>query len=258
MKKLFIGVSGWAYPHWRGIFYPKNLKPKEELKYFSHYFKTVEVNYSFYRLPEPAVYKNWYSQTPGNFLFAVKASRFITHIKRLKDVRKPWSEFLKNASNLKEKLGPILFQFPPNFKATKENIRRLETFLCYSHKTLRNNNTMALLLRLAMEFRNETWRNEKIYEILRKYNTACVIADSPRYPKVEVITADFVYIRMHGGEILYGSNYSKKELKDWAERIKKYLKQKLDVFCYFNNDLEGYALGNAKTLIDFFKIETSL
>ena len=123
--KIFIGTSGWVYSHWEGIFYPKELGLKDKLKYFSKHFKTVEVNYSFYRLPRPTTYQNWYSQTPGDFLFAIKVSRFITHIKRLKGVKDAWKIFIKNTLNLKEKLGPILFQFPPNLKATEENVKRL-------------------------------------------------------------------------------------------------------------------------------------
>ena len=124
MADLFIGTSGWVYSHWERIFYPENLPSKDKLKYYSQHFKTVEINYSFYHLPRPSTYQNWYSQTPDDFLFAVKASRFITHIKRLKGVKDAWKQFLENALNLKEKLGPILFQFPSSFKTTEENLKR--------------------------------------------------------------------------------------------------------------------------------------
>ena len=127
--KFYIGTSGWVYSHWEGIFYPEDLSGKDKLKYFSEHFKTAEVNYSFYHLPKPITYQNWYKQTHKDFIFSVKASRFITHIKRLKEVKDPWKTFLENALNLKEKLGPILFQFPPNFSATEENIKRLQDFL---------------------------------------------------------------------------------------------------------------------------------
>jgi len=237
--KIFIGTSGWVYSHWEGIFYPESLNSKDKLKYFSQHFKTTEVNYSFYHLPKPTTYQNWYSQTPGDFLFALKASRFITHIKRLKGAGGAWKIFIKNALNLKEKLGPILFQFPSNFQATPENIKRLEAFL----KFISNNR-----LRFAFEFRHQSWCQDKTYKILKKYNTAWVIADSPRYPKVEQVTTDFVYLRLHGSKILFSSKYSKKELKDFAQKIKKWLKQNKDVFVYFNNDAYGYAVENAKTL----------
>jgi len=257
-RKLFIGTSGWIYSDWDGIFYPKNLSSKDKLKYFSKYFKTTEINYSFYHLPRPATYQNWYSQTPGDFLFAIKTSRFITHIKRLKGVKEAWKQFIKNALNLKEKLGPILFQFPPSFKATEENIKRLEDFLKLITKGKK------LKLKYAFEFRHKTWFtpldnknlmgcDEKTYKLLRKYKAAWVIADSPHYPKVEEITADFIYVRMHGSKVLFSSKYTKKELSSLAQKIKKWLKQKKDVYVYFNNDACGYAIENAKKLLKLCK-----
>ena len=253
--KLFIGTSGWVYSHWGKIFYPENLTGKDKLKYFSKYFKTTEINYSFYHLPSRETFQKWYQETSADFIFSVKASRFITHIKRLKNVEKPWKIFFKNALNLKEKLGPILFQFPPNFRATEENIKRLEDFL----------ELIRAKLRCAAEFRHDSWCNQKIYNLLKKYNVAWVIAcppigwslkatgrraDSPRYPKAEVVTANFIYIRMHGPKVLFSSKYTRKELQDLAQKIKKWLKNGLDVYCYFNNDAYGYAIENAKELLE--------
>lgn len=239
---IYIGTSGWVYSHWEGIFYPKELSSKDKLKYFSKHFKTAEVNYSFYHLPRPSTYQNWYSQTPKDFLFAIKASRFITHIKRLKGVREAWKTFLKNALELKEKLGPILFQFPPSFKATDKNIKRLENFLKLSKTRLPDK------LCLAFEFRHKSWCDEKIYNLLKKHNAAWVIADSPNYPKAEALTANFVYVRMHGSRALFSSKYTKQELRSLALKIKKWQKKR-EVFVYFNNDAYGFALDNAKTLI---------
>jgi len=241
--KLFIGTSGWVYSHWEGIFYPEDLPGKDKLKYFSQHFKTTEINYSFYHLPRPSTYQNWYLQTPEDFLFSVKASRFITHIKRLKGVKEAWKTFIKNALNLKEKLGPILFQFPSSFKATEENIKRLEDFL----KLITKNK-----LRYAFEFRHQSWCDKKVYDLLKKYKVVWVIADSSSYPKAEVVTANFVYIRMHGSKVLFTSNYTKRELKDLAQKIKKWLKTS-NVYIYFNNDAYGYATENAKELIKFCK-----
>jgi len=250
MAKLFIGTSGWVYGHWRGIFYPENLPSKDKLKYYSQHFKTAEINYSFYHLPRPSTYQNWYSQTPKDFLFAVKTSKFITHVKRLKGVKEAWKQFLENALNLKEKLGPILFQFPSSFQATPENIKRLEEFL----KTLKEDclRFKVYSLKFALEFRHKSWCVERIYKLLKKYNVAWVIADSPRYPRADVVTADFVYIRMHGSKIMFGSKYTKEELKDLSKKIKNWLKNG-DVYCYFNNDFQGYAIENAKELLDFLK-----
>lgn len=264
--KLFIGTSGWVYPHWEKIFYPDGLPKKDKLKYFSQHFQTTEVNYSFYRLPSRAVYQNWYNQTPNGFVFTVKASRFITHIKRLKEVGDSWKIFLENTLELQDKLGPILFQFPPNFAATDENVKRLEKFL-----DLLRGQTFAIgggltsifpNLRFAFEFRHKSWCDEKVYKLLSKYNAAWVIVDSPSFPKAEIITADFVYVRMHaptpkdlvwghGARALFSSKYTNEELKNLAQKIKKWQKAGRDIYCYFNNDAEGYAVKNAKQLLNF-------
>jgi len=219
------------------------LPSKDKLKYFSQHFKTAEINYSFYRLPRPSTYQNWYKQTPEDFLFSLKASRFITHIKRLKEAKEAWETFIENALNLKEKLGPILFQFPSSFRAAEENIKRLENFLKLITKKK---------LQYAFEFRHQSWCDKKIYNLLKKYKVAWIIADSPSYPKAEVATANFIYIRMHGSKVLFTSNYTKKELQDLAQKIKKWLKA-CDVYVYFNNDAMGYALENAKELIKLCK-----
>jgi len=242
-SSLFIGTSGWVYSHWDGIFYPEDLPGKNKLKYFSQHFKTAEINYSFYHLPRSSTYQNWYLQTPEDFLFAVKASRFITHIKRLKGVKEAWKIFIENALNLKERLGPILFQFPPSFRANETEIERLEDFLKLITKKK---------LQYAFEFRHQSWCDKKVHNLLKKYKVAWVIADSPSYPKVEVVTANFVYIRMHGSKVLFSSNYTKKELQDLSQKIKKWLKT-ADVYVYFNNDAMGYALENAKELLKLCK-----
>ena len=234
---LYIGTSGWAYQHWNNIFYPACLPDKDKLKYYSQQFKTTEVNYSFYRLPSPATYENWYQQTPRGFLFSLKASRFVTHIKRLKEVESAWQQFIENASNLKEKLGPILFQFPASFRATKENKTRLQEFLRFAQG--------------AFEFRHESWEDKEIYHLLEKNNSAWVIADSPSYPKKEIITTDFVYLREHGSQVLFASKYSTAELSKLAGKIGKWRATGKDVYVYFNNDAQGHAVVNAQELIKF-------
>lgn len=239
--KIYIGTSGWVYNDWIGIFYPEDVPSKERLRFFSQRFRTAEVNYSFYHLPKPKTYENWYNQTPEKFVFAVKASRFITHIKRLREAKTAWTKFLENALHLKEKLGPILFQFPPSFRATGENVMSLEEFL----KDMDKKN-----IRSAFEFRHESWCEDKVYEILKKNKVAWVIADSPRYPKAEVVTSDFVYIRMHGAEKLFSSKYSVEEIEDLAGKIKIWYSKGLDIYTYFNNDYHGYAIENATELLD--------
>jgi len=250
MKKLYIGTSGWLYQDWEGIFYPTGLSSKDKLKYFAQHFNTAEINYSFYHLPRPSTYQNWYQATPVDFIFAVKVSRFITHIKRLKGIKEAWQQFFQNALFLKEKLGPFLLQFPPSFQATAENIKRLKEFLTTATKPKKQTKAMAINWRLAMEFRHSSWCQSEIYNLLKKYNTAWVIADSPTWPKAEVVTADFVYLRFHGQPILFASPYGRAQLRVWAEKIKKWQKKNLDIYVYFNNDVAGYAIADAKTLLD--------
>lgn len=239
MSKVYIGTSGWSYNHWLENFYPKNLSNKKWLEHYSKNLKTVELNASFYHLPTPQVFTNWYKNTPKNFLFSVKASRFITHVKKLNNCKQPLSKFIKSAKNLKEKLGPILFQLPPSLKA---NEKKLENFL----------KILPRRYIYAIEPRNEDWQRKEILKILKKYKIALCVADSPKFPLFKEITSNFVYIRMHGGKILYGSNYSKKELAKWANKIKKWLKDDFDIFVYFNNDFSGYAVKNARTLKNLF------
>lgn len=235
MPKYHIGTSGWVYYDWVGRFYPEGLPSSQRLKFFSKEFATTEINYSFYHLPRPNTFQNWYQQTPEGFIFAVKVSRFITHIKRLKRVGQAWRKFYKNALHLKEKLGPILFQFPPSFKI---DLKRLEAFLrLHSPKA-----------RYAFEFRHPSWMDERVYKLLKKYNAAWVIADSPRYPKAEVLTADFAYIRMHGSTQLFASKYTKGELEELAGKIKKWGRGLKAVYVYFNNDFQGHAVEDAREL----------
>jgi uncharacterized protein YecE (DUF72 family) len=243
MKKLYIGTSGYVYSHWEGIFYPDDLPKSKKLEYYCQHFKTVELNNTFYRLPSKKVFESWYKRTPKNFVFAVKVSRFITHIKKLKDCKDSWEIFLKRALILKEKLGPLLFQLPPFWK---KDTKRLKGFLQMIHKTYRGQTPVRL--KFAFEFRNETWCDREIYDLLKKYNSAWVVVDSPHWPKVLKVTANFVYVRMHGSKSLFSSNYTKKELKELADWIKKWKKKKLKIFVYFNNDAQGFAVKNAKEL----------
>jgi len=235
----YIGTSGWIYSDWERKFYPRDLPSSEKLKYFSQYFNTTEINYSFYHLPRPQTFQKWYSQTPKAFIFSVKVSRFITHIKRMKGIKNSWERFYKNALFLKDKLGPFLFQFPPSFKKTEDTLGRIRDFLDSMKK---------VSLRIAFEFRNKSWIDKKFYKFLEKYNVAWVISDSSCYPRDIISTADFVYLRFHGPKELFGSSYTLSELKKWSSLLKKYLSQGKDIFCYFNNDFHAYAIFNAKTL----------
>lgn len=241
MSRIFVGTSGYIYPHWEdGVFYPEGWPKSKKLEYYCQHFKTVELNNTFYRLPGEKTFESWYKRTPRNFIFAVKVSRFITHVKKLVNCKEPWKTFLERALGLREKLGPLLFQFPPFLK---KDSKRLKDFIEMVHKNSPKG------LKFAFEFRNETWCNDEIYQTLKNKNCAWVIVDSPHWPKREIVTADFVYIRMHGSKILFGSKYTKRELEGLAKKIKKWLKQNLDVYCYFNNDAQGFAVQNAKELL---------
>jgi uncharacterized protein YecE (DUF72 family) len=256
MGKIFIGTSGWTYDHWNGIFYPKKFSSLKKLRYFSKQFNTVEINYSFYHSPRPLSYLNWYSSVPSDFVFSVKANRLFTHIKKLKNIKTPLKQFIENALFLKEKLGVILFQFPSSFKYTNENFKKLNETILFLDKL---NNEIFLKekklkrkLRFAFEFREKGWFNKFVEDLFKKYKIAFVIADSSLYPKTEIISSDFLYLRFHGPSKLFASKYSEKELKNWAKKIRNWLKNK-DVYVYFNNDFFGYAVFNAKTLKGLLK-----
>lgn len=241
MARLFIGTSGWTYSSWKGTYYPEDLPSRQYLEFYAREFPTTEVNYSFYHLPRPSTYEKWAVQVPDGFVFALKASRFITHIKRLVDVEEPWHTFVENARPLGSHLGPILFQFPPSFRAER---KRLAAFLRGAQQPASKSHPF----RLVFEFRHDSWFTEEIYALLRQYHAALCIADSPRYPREDVITADFTYLRFHGRIQLFASKYSDAELAEEAKKIKRYLRKGLGVFAYFNNDAEGHAVENARTL----------
>ncbi|MEW6162603.1 MAG: DUF72 domain-containing protein [Nitrospirota bacterium] len=236
MANLKIGCSGFLYDHWRENFYPKDLSKSYWLEYYSRHFSTVELNVTFYRLPERETFSKWYSSTPGDFIFSLKGSRFITHVKKLKDCGEPVEAFFSRASLLKEKLGVVLWQFPPTFTM---DLERLKDFL---------DALKPYCMRNTFEFRNRTWIDKKVIELLEKEKAALCMADWPDFLNRLPLTANFVYIRRHGEGGSYATSYSTELLKDDAKRIKAYLRQKRDVFIYFNNDAFGYAPKNAKEL----------
>lgn len=241
MARLFIGTSGWTYSSWKGAFYPDDLPSRRYLEFYARVFGTTEVNYSFYRLPRPSTYEKWAAQVPDDFVFALKASRFITHVKRLVDVEEAWEAFVRNGLALGPHLGPILLQFPPSLRCDR---KALANFLRVAQRPAAKSRP----LRLAFEFRHESWFTEAIYALLRRHRAALCIADSPRYPRRDEATAEFVYIRFHGRTELFASKYTDEELAEEARRIRRYVRDGLDVYAYFNNDASGHAVANAKTL----------
>jgi uncharacterized protein YecE (DUF72 family) len=247
-RELRIGCSGWNYPHWRaGVFYPPRLPPRDWLKYYALHFDTVELNTTFYRLPARAVVARWVSESPPGFICSVKISRYITHIKRLRDVAEHLPLLYERIDPLlrSPKLGPLLWQLPPTFRYDPD---RLEGALEHLHDGRRH----------AFEFRHPSWFREETYSLLRKHRAALVIADRPTVNTFQTheLTADFTFVRFHGGTRGRNGNYSHSELAEWAERLDRWSKQ-ADVFAYFNNDWEGYAIKNATILKKLLDLDQS-
>jgi uncharacterized protein YecE (DUF72 family) len=229
-----IGTSGWVDKHWRGIYYPQDLPQRRWFEHYAAEFDTVEINNSFYRLPSETTFDAWREQAPPDFVYAVKASRFLTHIKRLQDPEEPLALFLERAKHLEKTLGPVLYQLPPRWHL---NLPRFEHFL----KTLSKGVTH------VVEFRDPTWFREEVFELMERHQVAHCIHDMPPLEVPLRATATTVYVRFHGGRTHEG-NYSDTALELWADRIREWEKAKRQVFVYFNNDPQGYAIKNARTL----------
>jgi uncharacterized protein YecE (DUF72 family) len=235
-RKIHIGTSGWSYKHWIGKFYPEKSNSEQQFEFYTEHFDTVEINNSFYKLPPRSVFENWYKHSPKKFLFVVKANRFITHMLKLTKPQEPITRLFNSIDALKEKLGPVLFQLPPKWKV---NAQRFKEFL----------EALPKGQRYVFEFRNETWYNEEIYQLMRDYNCGFCIYELAGHMSPMNITADFVYLRLHGPtENKYQGSYTNEVLKKWAKQCIEWQKQKKDVYIYFDNDQEAYAVYNAITL----------
>ncbi|TMD24973.1 MAG: DUF72 domain-containing protein [Chloroflexi bacterium] len=230
-----IGCSGWSYAHWRGRFYPDKLPAREHFDFYARHFDTVELNNSFYRQPPPERFAAWREQAPVGFLFAVKGSRYVTHIRRLAIEQKSVDMVVEPALRLGEKLGPILFQFQANFHLDLQRLMRFVGMLPAN-------------LRFTLEFRHDSWLVPPVCELLRSRQIALCIPDHPKMPKSFEITSAFTYIRMHLPS--QGLGYGKRALQPWAERTAEWSSRGIDVFIYFNNDMEGHAIKDAQTLKD--------
>jgi uncharacterized protein YecE (DUF72 family) len=276
-----VGVSGWTYAPWRGVFYPKGLKREHELEYAASQFRAIEINGTFYGMQRPDAFAAWADQVPANFVFAVKAPRFITHIRRLRDIEIPLANFIASGLlRLGVHLGPILWQLPPNFHFDPA---RLEPFLgMLPHDTdaaavlgrrhddkLRASAWLEVEakrpMRHAIEIRHESFRCRPFIELLRAHDVALVCADSVAWPRLMDVTSDFVYCRLHGSEELYASGYDNDALDAWARRIKAWAageeapdgdrvgvqtrRRKRDVYVFFDNDMKARAPANATELI---------
>jgi len=280
-----IGISGWTYAPWRGVFYPEDLPHKRELEYASRMVNSIEINGSFYSLQRPSSYKKWYEQTPEGFVFSVKGPRFITHMRRLKEIEQPLANFFASGvMELKEKLGPLLWQFPPNFKFDE---RRFETFfkllprdtsaaaeIAKGHDPWLKGRVMIKTdakrpLHHVVEIRNASFENADFIALLRQQNIGLVFADTAgHWPFAEDVTSDIVYLRLHGAEELYASGYDDKALDWWAKRIEAWhagrepddakhwsdkppkKRRSRSVFVYFDNDVKVRAPFDAMRLAD--------
>ncbi len=232
---IHIGTSGWHYGHWKGPFYPDALSAKEFLVFYSRKFQTVEINNSFYKLPEESTLEAWKETVPPGFIFAAKASRYITHMKKLKEPRQSLATFLDRIAVLGDKLGPILFQLPPRWSCNPERLRH---FLA----------ALPGRFRFAFEFRDPSWINDQTCQALAEHGAAFCIFEIAGYLSPKEVTADFVYIRLHGPGGAYEGSYDTPTLAGWAGAIRSWAAQGKEVFCYFDNDQAGFAAQNALEL----------
>ncbi|MBN2031377.1 DUF72 domain-containing protein [bacterium] len=238
---IHIGTSGWVYNHWRTIFYPKELKQHDWFAFYAQHFDTVEINYSFYRLPSQSVFDAWREQAPSGFLYAVKFSRFLTHVKKLKDPEQPIQTFFERADHLAKTIGPILYQLPPSWEI---NLPRFQSFCEALPKNYHH----------VIEFRNPSWLTEEVFQLMKRHHISHCIHDKLEFDIPLPITASPIYIRFHGDSAPTG-DYGDTFLEKWAGQIDDWNKQSYDIFIYFNNDFEGYALKNAMGLKKLLRMD---
>jgi uncharacterized protein YecE (DUF72 family) len=236
MTEIRIGTSGYHYKHWLGRYYPAGTKPAEMLAHYARDFDTVELNNTFYRLPEESSFDGWKKGTPPGFLFSVKGSRFLTHMIKLKEPQRGLTNFLPRAERLRSKLGPILWQLPPGWKV---NVERLEAFLA----------ELPRRHRYTFELRNPTWMTDDVYDVLHRYNAAYCIYELAGYRTPLEITADWTYVRLHGPtSFKYQGSYTDAQLEEWADRIRAWSRKMKAIYVYFDNDDSAFAVRNALTL----------
>jgi len=238
-----VGCSGWQYKHWRGDLYPAELPATRWLEHYAARFDTVEINNTFYRLPSAESFASWRDRVPRGFLYAVKASRFLTHMKKLKDPEEPIERILGRARHLRDHMGPILYQLPRGWKC---NVERLAEFFIALPRDLVH----------VMEFRRADWLCDEVYELMRKYGIGLCIHDLlPHHPRV--VTANVVYIRFHGSGKKWCGSYPNSELHRWADWMTELATAGHDVYAYFNNDAEAYAVRNAQTMREMVTTQSS-
>jgi uncharacterized protein YecE (DUF72 family) len=230
-----VGCSGWIYPHWRGRFYPEELAVKRWFSFYAEHFDTVEINNSFYRLPKPETFDAWAAQAPPGFRYAVKANRFLTQAKKLKDCEEPMARMMPAFRHLGETLGPVLYQLPPRFKV---NLERLERFLELVPKDVIN----------VFEFRDNSWHDDAVFTLLERYGASFCAHDMPGSDSPDLAVGPVAYVRFHGGEGKYWGRYSDEALLRWTDWMIAEARKGREVWAYFNNDIDGHAIHDALTL----------
>ncbi len=246
MTTYYIGTSGWSYRHWVGPFYPNDLKPPQFLEYYMRYFPTVEINSTFYHLPKPATVENWFKRSPAHFRFCPKLSRWITHQKKLVGVEEALERFFELIQVLKPKLGPVLIQLPPSLKFDSS---LLENFLNLLRRHYSD-------YQFAIEPRHSSWDAPECRQILSDFQVALVCAHSgKRFPYFNYQTAPFVYYRFHGPDRLYASDYPPEMLREFADRMCQQARAGATVWAFFNNDYQGFAVRNARQLMEWLEAE---
>jgi uncharacterized protein YecE (DUF72 family) len=239
--KIHIGTSGWSYKHWKGIFYPPKVKAADWLSFYAETFKTTEINGSFYRLPSEETVIKWTQQVQDDFIFCPKMSRFLTHMKKLNDPEEPLERFFTVFEPMKNKMGPVLIQLPPFLKFNYDKAEHFYSLLKGKYK----------YYEFVMEVRHDTWLQEESLTLMTKYDIGFVISQSgTNFPYSEMVTAKNIYVRFHGPKELYASSYSDEMLKDFAKKFHHWTKEGHIIWVYFNNDIHGYALEDAKRLIE--------
>jgi uncharacterized protein YecE (DUF72 family) len=239
-----VGCSGWQYKHWRGDFYPADLPTTRWFQQYARTFDTVEINNSFYRWPDAAMFTRWREQAPRGFVYAVKASRFLTHMKKLKDPEEPLFRTFENVKELGSRLGPVLYQLPPRWPV---NVERFEDFL----KTLRRVRAdLKVGPYQTIEFREPSWYTDEIFGLLQKYNVALCLHDMQGSATGKIVVGPFIYVRYHFGTQKYGGRYEDARLDEWADWLAACARKGLKVFSYFNNDTGGHAPRDAVRLRD--------
>ncbi len=237
LDRIRVGCSGWQYKHWRGDFYPAELPTGRWFEHYGRTFDTVEINNSFYRWPAAEMFAKWSDQAPPGFMYAVKASRFLTHMKKLKDPEEPIQRTFENAEHLSRHLGPVLYQLPPRWGL---NLDRLEHFLLALPKKRKH----------AVEFRDPSWYVEPVFDLLRRHGVALCLHDMQGSSTGKIAVGPFIYVRFHFGTQKYGGRYDDARLDEWAEWLAEQARAGQPVFAYFNNDTGGHAPRDAVRLRD--------